>query len=105
MTLTVERLTPIGAFSRWGRQMPAWYWDLRNTRQISHHFGWAATPIDYGECPYLNGTGSKVCGLGCWEEPECITCAPSRYGWPRRPYDRYRIRRHIHNRSPLRGMR
>ena len=95
MPMLVSRLTPIGASSTWGRPMPAWYWRLRATRQAVHHFGGGHAPVEYDECPYLRQTGRGVCALGCWEEPECLTCAPSRYGWPRRPLDPHRIRTRI----------
>lgn len=91
----VARLTPIGAESTWGRAMPAWYWRLRNDRQARHHFGWGAPPVALDECPYNRGTGSRTCNLGCWDEPRCITDAPSRYGWPRRPIDPRRIARRL----------
>lgn len=99
MSLTVERLTPIGSLSTWGRPMPRWYWEIRNTRQAEHHLGWAAPPIAYGECPYYRQTGDRTCNLGCWEEPECQTCHPAQ-GWPRRPLN---LRR-PHHRSTLRSL-
>lgn len=101
MSMTVDRLTPIGASSAWGRPMPSWYWRARNDRQARHHLGWGPAPVDLDECPYNRGTGTRTCMSGCWDEPICITNAPSRYGWPRRPLDL----RHPHRRSSLRSLR
>lgn len=90
MTMTVDRLTPTGASSTWGRPMPEWYWRLRSRRVSLVHFGWRGpSPVEFDECPYNRGTGS--CSLGCWEEPVRHTCAPGRYGWPSRPLNLHRI--------------
>ena len=92
-TLVVERLTPIGAESTWGKPMPHWYWRLRNARQALVHHGWGPPPVAFNECPYNQGRGT--CSLGCWEEPACHTNASGRYGWPRRPLDLHRIARRL----------
>lgn len=58
---------------------------------MSNDFEFDEDDIDLGVCPYyvryyrLPGyDNDAICGFGCWEEPQCITCEPAE-GWPSHP--------------------
>lgn len=63
-----------------GWSMPSWFWRMRDDR-LDRDGYWP--DVNLGDCPYYRGTGDRLCGYGCYQEPECMTGRPRR-GWP--PY-------------------